>query len=221
MEERFENNEQPGVFIDAEYEKFVPQEFKADPFTYFEDHGVNIKSGEKKVDENGKVREDPTAVKDMEWTALDGEKIDVVGKKVNTEKAQIAKTGNPLHEFEVLTRAQEFGLPCAKPIARAEKDNEHLLITERIDGIRLSSIAETKRSIAENNLTQDDLDDIISQATAIMEDLERKYRVAGIIRKWNIKDMVLNIDYESKKIKSLIPTDWERTKLVTPEQEII
>jgi len=204
------------VFSDSEIRKFVPPEFQSDPFSYFERSGINIKKGKVKRDETGKVREDPTAVKDMVWQAEDGSQLNVVGKRVNREKAQIAKTGNPLHEFEVLTRAAEFDLPCARPIAHAEQNGEHLLIMEKIEGFRIANSREIKTALKDHNFSQKDIEDLKEQATTIMDDLKKRYEAAGILRSWALKDMVVEIDFESKKIISLIPTDWERTKLVPP-----
>ena len=39
------------------------------------------------------------------------------------------------------------------------------------------------------------------------------YGTQGIIRKWKLKDMVLDVDFESKKVVGITPTDWERTKI--------
>lgn len=37
------------------YESFVPEEFKSDPFSYFEKHGINIKPGESKYSEDEEI----------------------------------------------------------------------------------------------------------------------------------------------------------------------
>lgn len=47
-----------------------------------------------------------------------------------------------------------------------------------------------------------------------MEQLKKKFEEAGIIRTWKLKDMVFDIDIENKTIRSIVPTDWERTKKV-------
>lgn len=220
MPEKFESKElNLQVYVDAEYEKFVPLEFRLDPFGYFEKKGKNVKSGEIRRDDSGRVRDDPTAVKDMTWVADDGSQIEVVGKKVNIKKGHVAKTNNPLHEFTVLTRAHEFNLPCAKPIARAENGDEHLLVTERIKGFRLSSGSKIEEILREKRFDARSLADFKAQAEEIMTELQKKFEGAGIIRTWALKDMVVDVDFENKKIISLIPTDWERTKLIEPKSE--
>ena len=89
--------------IEGGFENFVPQKFKENPIGYFEEFGKNIKSGEIKYKESGEISEDPTAVKDLPvWENESGERIFSVGKKINTQKSQVAKTANPFHEYEVI-----------------------------------------------------------------------------------------------------------------------
>ena len=78
----------PKIYVDPSYTNFLPQEFIADPLSYFESKGTNIKSGEPTYNEHGEIDEDPTAVKDLPlWTNPEGQTIATVAKRVNTEKA--------------------------------------------------------------------------------------------------------------------------------------
>jgi len=112
----------PKVEVKSEFAGFVPQEFLDDPAGYFEREGRNIKTGEIKYDESGVVREDPTAVKDLPiWTNANGLEIQTVGRRVNTAKGAVGESGDPFHEYKILERLAQMGLPAAKPIAKAEK----------------------------------------------------------------------------------------------------
>ncbi len=79
---------EPKIEILGNYEKFFPDEFKKDPLHYIETYGINIKSGEKKFDEEGRLREDPDAVKDLPEWEKDGEKLRLVAKLVNRKKVR-------------------------------------------------------------------------------------------------------------------------------------
>ena len=75
----FESKEsEPKAKIEVEsgLDGFVPDEFRQNPVEYFESRGQNIKSGEIKRDETGRVREDPTAVKELPvWTDAGGQEL--------------------------------------------------------------------------------------------------------------------------------------------------
>lgn len=204
----------PVVFVDAGFAKSVPREFMDDPFGYFVREGENIKAGEVVVDELGNVREDPTATKDLpSWIDEEGREVKIVGKKVNLSKGQIHRTNDPLHEFRVLTIVQENGLPGARPLARAESGEDHLIVMERVPGFRVN--AQTVDLLKkEHGFSADDIKELGRQVEDIMEDLKIKFEKAGIIRKWDLKDMVLEIDLKNKRVTSVTPVDWERTKIV-------
>ena len=40
------------------------------------------------------------------------------------------------------------------------------------------------------------------------------FEQSGVVRGWKLKDMVFQIDVENKKVISVVPTDWERTKII-------
>lgn len=75
----FESREaEPKANIEVEpgLDAFIPDEFRQNPAEYFEGKGQNIKSGEIKRDETGRVREDPTAVKELPvWTGASGQEM--------------------------------------------------------------------------------------------------------------------------------------------------
>ena len=138
--ESFENNRNidinPEVDIEGRFVDFIPEEFKKDPLQYFETQGVNIKTGEIVVDENGRVREDLTAVKEFPtWVDSKGNELKVVGKRVNIEKGKIAQSGNPFYEYDIIQAVHSIGLPGANPIAKIEQNNSYLILTEKIKGI--------------------------------------------------------------------------------------
>lgn len=123
--------------MELAFAECVPQEFLSDPVGYFEREGRNIKTGEVKRDETGRVREDPTAVKDFPvWRNAQGIEIQVVGKRVNPAKGMVGELGDPLHEYKILKQLAQMGLPAAKPVATAEQVGTHIIVMERIPGIR-------------------------------------------------------------------------------------
>jgi hypothetical protein len=201
------------VEIESEFEDMVPDDFKRDPFLYFEMNGTNIKSGEVKYDEAGVIREDPTAVKDLPvWEDISGNTVHPVGKKVNTQKAMIGESADPFYEYKIMEYVRSKGFPAARPIAKASRGNEHLIVMEKLAGVRWSE--KDSLHLNEQGYTKEDIERLISEANAMMEQLQSKFEEAGIKRGWKLKDMVFDLDIENKKIRAITPTDWERTKIV-------
>jgi len=200
------------IEVESDYKDSIPQEFRENPVEYFERKGKNIKTGEIKFDEIGKVREDPTAVKDFPaWIDNEGKELHIVAKKVNVEKGQILKSEDPFYEYKILKLVQELGLPAAKPVAKVEKGNVHLIIMERIFGVRWSE--KDSLNLKERGYSNKDIENLKIQAENQMEQLKKKFEEAGIIRGWKLKDMVFDVDIENKIIRGIVPTDWERTKI--------
>lgn len=200
------------IDVGAEFLDFVPQEFMVDPFGYFERKGVNIKQGDIKKDETGRVREDPTAVRDLPpWHNKDGVRLHIVGKRVNVRKGFVGESGDPFYEYKILERLHELHLPAARPVAKAERDGNHLIVMSRIPGVRWSekeSLRLRDRGYSDSEITQ-----LQAQASQKMEAMKQQFEAVGISRVWKLKDMVFDIDIENKKIISVVPTDWERTKI--------
>lgn len=212
---RFESSpSKESIIIDAEVE--APADFVADPFGYFERVGINTRPGTTTYNLAGRIKEDPTAVKDLPpWHLRQGDaSIGVVAKRVNRNKARIADTQDPLHEFTILSYVHEHGLPGARPLAHVAKNGEHLLVMEKLEGVRLpynnkDVIIETL--MHEHALSKDDAEDLLTQATVMMAELSIRFDQAHVMRRWHIKDMVLGIDFANKKVTSVMPVDWERT----------
>lgn len=208
----FEQTPRPKVEVEHQYADFVPEEFKNDPLGYFEREGVNIKSGEIQRNESGEIKEDPTAVKDLPvWTKAGGETLETVGKRINVEKSQVGKSGDPFYEYKIMEIAQEFALPAPRPVAKAEQDDKHLIIMEKVQGIRWTE--RDMRAIHESDLTEADKQDMLKQAEEKMRRLEQKFSSIGLNRTWKIKDMIADVAIEDKAVMSLTPTDWERAKI--------
>ncbi len=210
-----ENAPAPKVEVEPEFNEFVPQEFLADPAGYFEREGKNIKTGEIKYDEAGRVREDPTAVKDLPvWKNTEGVEIQTVGRRVNTAKGAVGESGDPFHEYKILERLAQMELPAARPIAKAEQAGTHIIVMERIPGIRWSE--KDSLNLKEKGYSDEDITALMTEAEQRMSELKTQFDEAGIVRGWKLKDMVIEVDVENKKIISMIPTDWERTKIADP-----
>jgi hypothetical protein len=208
-----ENAPKPQVEVVPEYADFVPQEFLNDPAGYFEREGKNIKPGEIKYDETGAVREDPTAVKDLPvWKDAKGAEIQTVGRRVDTAKGAVGESGDPFYEYKILERVAQMGLPAAKPIAKAEHSGTHIIVMERLPGLRWSE--RDNLNLKERGYSDDDIAALMAEAEQRMSELKTQFDGAGVVRSWKLKDMVFEVDVENKKITSMVPTDWERTKIV-------
>mgnify|MGYP001559619488 FL=1 len=203
----------PKVEVETEFVNFVPQEFLDDPTGYFEREGKNIKTGEKKVDETGKVREDPTAVKDLSvWKNPENQEILTVARRVNFTKGDVGKSGDHFYEYKILERLAQMGLPAAKPVAKAEQGGTHIIVMERIPGIRWSE--RDTLNLKEKGYSDEDVATLMNEAEHKMNELKTQFEQVGVIRGWKLKDMVFQIDIENKRIVAIVPTDWERTKII-------
>lgn len=207
-----ENQSEAKIEIESEYKGMEPEGFSDDPFGYFDSEGTNIKSGEVKYDDAGRIIEDPSATRDLPvWYDDAGNPFGVVGKKINLEKSQIAKTENPFHEYEVMQIAKEFGLPAAEVIARVSRDNEYLMVMKRVEGLRWNG--EGLQELIAGGLTEEEIQDLLGEAEEMMTSLAEVYESIGVSRTWNHKDMIFHIDIHNKKLLGITPTDWERTKI--------
>lgn len=202
----------PKIEIKPEFTEFIPREFIDNPIEYFEQEGRNIKKGEIIRDEGGVIHEDPTAVKDLPtWKNEAGIEIQIVGKRVNADKGAVRDSGDPFHEYKILEQLAEIGLPAAKPIAKVEQAGVHIIVMERLPGFRWSE--RKSLDLREKGYTDKNIEILIAEAENKMQELKSKFDEAGIVRDWKLKDMVFQIDVEGKKIISVVPTDWERTRI--------
>lgn len=202
----------PKIEIQPEFEDCVPTEFAQNPLEYFENKGVNIKSGETQFAEDGHVREDPTAVKDLPvWRNAAGVELRTVGKRVNTRKGAIGESGDPFYEYTILEQLEALKLPAARPVARAEHAGTHLIVMTRVLGTRWSE--KESLQLKENGYSDDDIASLLTQAEEKMGELQQQFEAKGVMRSWKLKDMVFEIDVPNKRILSMTPTDWERTKI--------
>jgi hypothetical protein len=206
----------PSLEIDPAFIPYVPEDFKNDPFGYFEREGKNIKSGEITYKESGEISEDPTAVKDLPiWAGADGSAISVVAKRINTAKSEVRRSQDPYYECHIMEFARAFGLPCPRIVLKAESTDQFLFVTERVKGMR--GLEKEMRFLKENGFSDADMESIKIQAETMMKALKERYDAVGIARKWELKDMVFDVDLENKKIISLVPTDFEKTKIDQPK----
>lgn len=210
--------EEPKIQIEIkpEFSLFVPDNFKTAPFEYFEREGKNVKSGEIKYKESGEISEDPTAVKEFPvWRNSQNEEVSVIAKRVNITKSEVRHSGDAFYEYHIMELAHEFNLPCVKPIGKVELDGKFLFLTEKAEGIK--GFEKEMSSLKERGYSSDEINSIQEQAQKMTEKLKERYDAVGIMRKWELKDMVFDIDFEMKTIKSVIPTDFEKTKIDQPK----
>lgn len=212
FESRKELEPKARIEVESGYNSFVPKEFKQNPIDYFERMGRNIKPGEIKRDESGKVREDPTAVKEFPvWSDTDGNELRTIGKRVNLDKGKVGEFGDPFYEYKIMGTVNSVGLPAPKPVAKVEQKGAHLIIMERVEGAGWYEKDALK--LKEGGYNDEDIEDLKQQAEKQMDKLKKRFEEAGIIRSWKLKDMIFDIDIENKKIRNIVPTDWERTKI--------
>jgi hypothetical protein len=206
----------PKVEMEPEFIGYAPAEFLKAPVEYFEREGKNIKSGEIKYDDNGRVREDPSAVKDLPaWKNQEGKEIQVVSRRINVTKGKVGESGDPFYEYKILEKLAAMGLPAAKPIAKAEQNGTHLFVMERIPGFRWSE--KENLGLKGRGFSDDDIASLLGEAEKKMNELRIGFEAAGVKRNWKLKDMVLEIDLDNKRIISVVPTDWERTEIIEKE----
>lgn len=199
------------IEIESGYENFFPEDFKENPIGYFKS-GQNIKSGEIIRDEKGMVREDPTAVKELPvWIDENGNKLQVIGKRVNVEKSRVGKSGNQFYEYEIMQIINKINLPCPKPIAKISQEDQYFIIMEKVGGFVWNEESELK--LKDAGYSDEDIKSLKVQAQVLLDELKQKFEQAGIIRTWALKDMIFDIDLENKKVNKITPTDWERTKI--------
>lgn len=200
----------PVVDIEPGFEGLVPEAFLRSPVSYFETHGVNIKQGEIERDDAGRIKEDPTAVKDLPvWEDASGRRIHPVGKRVNVEKGKVAKSGDPFYEVEIMKYVRSKGLPAAQPIAKASEGNVHIIVMENVPGFRWSY----RHTLKKNGWTDEEVDALHTLAEAQMLQLQKRFEAEGIIRGWKLSDMIFDIDTQTKTLRGMTPVDWERTKI--------
>lgn len=201
------------VKFEGEYEVLVPEEFKRNPFLYFESYGTPVKKGEIKRDEHGRVREDPTAVRYFpEWKNGEGS-LSIIAKKVNNKKGMLAETGEPLYEYNLLEYMRSLNLPVPKPVGYAEGEQGAIFLMERVEGLPWSEL----QRLQEMGWTHNDLEALLGEAKERMEELAKRFEQHNIKRSWKLKDMVFQIDQENRRLKGLVPTDFERTRILPQE----
>ena len=149
------------------------------------------------------------------WKNEEGGEIQTVGRRVNISKGVVGESGDPFYEYKILEQLARMGLPAAKPIAIVEQSGTHIIVMERIPGLRWSE--RVSLNLKEKGYSNEDITALTAEAEQKMNELKARFDEAGVVRGWKLKDMVFEIDVEKKKIVSIIPTDWERTKIVEKE----
>jgi hypothetical protein len=80
---------------------------------------------------------------------------------------------------------------------------------KKIDGLTWSD--KSSLALKERGYSVADIARLMIQAEGLLAGLKLKFDQAGIVRSWKLKDMILKIDWENKRVLELVPTDWERT----------
>lgn len=170
----------------------LPQEFINNPSTIFYKSGINIKAGIPQFDENGFIKDDPGAVKNIP-------ELDIVGKKINQNKGKIRKTGLIFYEPIIMEYLRCKDLPAPILVGISKNGDEAFFFTNKISGIHGRNILETNDC------------NLITKAGAMCEMLKEQYARFGIERKFEMKDMVFEIN--NSELARVIPTDFEKTKI--------
>lgn len=197
------------VQIEPGYEGFVPELFKQSPVEYFESVGRNIKPGHT----TSPLHEDPSAVKELPvWTDGSGKELHVIAKRIKMVFGGGSDSGpNPFHEFEVMKLVSSIDLPAPKPIAKAEQNGIRLFVMEKINGINWYD--RNNLPLKEKGYSDEEIFALYRQAEEIMEALKKECDAAGITRSWKLKDMIFDIDFDQRRIRGMVPTDWEQTEV--------
>lgn len=204
-------NGESRLSIEVPYEAFVPGDFRRVPVEYFESEGVGIKRGDWRIAPDGSRYRDMTSVKDFPvWRDLDGNELRCVAKRVDAEKGEVAASGDPFYEYRVMEAVAARGLPVAKVVARAEQDGVHLIVMEKVLGLRWKEAASIAR---ERKLSEEAVAHLLEQAEAKMKELAARFEEAGIHRSWKLQDMIFDINWDTLQVHGMTPTDWERTVL--------
>jgi hypothetical protein len=135
----------PKVEMEPEFIGYAPAEFLKAPVEYFEREGKNIKSGEIKYDDNGRVREDPSAVKDLPaWKNQEGKEIQVVSRRINVTKGKVGESGDPFYEYKILEKWPLWG---CRPPSRLPRPNRMVPIFSSWS-VSLVSVGRRKKTLA-------------------------------------------------------------------------
>ena len=65
--------------------------------------------------------------------------------------------------------------------------------------------------LKEQGWSDEDIQHLLEEAEIKMSELAQQFENAGINRKWKLKDMIFDINFDEKHIRSITPVDWERT----------
>lgn len=133
-----------------------------------------------------------------------------MAKKVNIEKSEVRRSGNPFYEYDLLKKLADANLPAAKPIAKYEENGEYLFVTEKIAGLPANQ--NTLKKLRDLEWTDVHINQLQNDAEKLMAKMQAQYAKAGFVRAWKIADMVMQVDYANKTLTGIVPTDWEKTK---------
>lgn len=212
-----EKEVKPNVKIEVEsgYEDFIPKEFLADPMGYFESYGENIKSGEIIYNESGQRKEDPTKVKELPvWADKNGNQLNVIGKRISIGKGEMGRTENPFHEYDVMKILGTIGFPTSIPVAKVAHDGIYLLVMEKVSGIGWYEFEKKLPFFREQGFSEEIVRELKKQAEEQMQKVKEELEEAGVDKgRWKLNDMIFDIDIENKRIRNVVPVDWERAKI--------
>ncbi len=208
-----ETSEQPfNAEFGEEYASLVPPELKQDPLGYFERFGIPMKGGEKKYDKKGSLRDDPSAVRQLpDWK--EGDRIVTpVAKKTNRGKSMLKETGEPLYEYNLLLYIQSLGLPAPKPIGFFENEQESIFLMEKANGYTKKEL-----DVVISEWGAEDIQQLKKDTEREMANLQKLFLANNLERSWKLNDMVFQVDVVNRRLTGLIPTDFERTRVLVTE----
>ncbi|MCR4275006.1 MAG: hypothetical protein NUW02_03100 [Candidatus Campbellbacteria bacterium] len=208
-----ETSDQPfKMEFGEKYASLVPLELRQDPLGYFERLGTPMKSGEKKYDKEGSLRDDPGAVRQLpDWEEGD-RVVTPIAKWTNREKSMLKETGEPLYEYNLLSYIQSLGLPAPKPIGFFESEQNSIFLMEKVDGYTKKEL-----DVAVSGWSAEDIHQLKQDTEREMVDLQNLFLANGLQRSWKANDMIFQIDFVNRRLVRLIPTDFERTRVLVME----
>ncbi len=207
-----EKSVSPKIEIEKRYVDFVPDEFKTDPFGYFEIKGVNSSLDGAAKTESDKVTKSPITIKDLpNWSDENHRMLEIVGKCGIVKKEVIGTKNDPFYEYQILEIAAEFVLQSPRPIVKVMTGDKHLIVTEKVQGIVLNE--QGMKKLAKIGFSEMDRISLLKRVYKKIKKMKAEFDFIGLHRTWELGDMVCDVNLEKKKLLSLDAINWNNTEI--------
>ena len=190
------------ITVNADVQTALPPEFVADPVDYIRKNGKILKQSSKEKYSDEEIIQ----------INLGGQEV-IVKRVVGSKKIKVAKT-----ELAIDLAAQSAGLSGARAfgfLTAKDKQQGDYLLMDKVDGVPLIHFMLEAR----NKLGPTEAEAIRLVVNEHIKNIAAGYREKlGIDKNWQIKDFMIDFDWDKKTVKSITPLDWERVKLYEPDK---